>query len=187
MDDLFANYPSNLADTTMEFDNFVISGSNSRLPSSASANTSSKGGSRFAKFFSSKQQDGVQPSPAPKEEQLSVVSDGTPKSISLDTLFQSHSRSPQLQGPLTGKRMLSENDILQSMGATKSKSPPANTANDAAGFNKVLEALSKSKVGNDVKSCLTTEKLITHLDDIARSYAITTTTAVKKCAKRATS
>jgi hypothetical protein len=47
---------------------------------------------------------------------------------------------------MAGKRMLSENDILQSMGAQKPAPQAADNVNDAAGFNKVLEALSKSKV-----------------------------------------
>ncbi|KAI8577265.1 hypothetical protein K450DRAFT_253015 [Umbelopsis ramanniana AG] len=146
VDDLFAKLPSNLADTTMAFDNFVISGSGSRMSASASANTSNKGGSRFAKFFSSKQHE-TAPSDAPKEESISPMNDGTPKSISLDTLFQSHNAVPKSQGPPmpTGKRMLSENDILQSLGAHKPSPRQPDTVNDAAGFNKVLEALSKSK------------------------------------------
>jgi hypothetical protein len=151
VDDLFANYPSNVADTTMAFDNFVISGPGARLSSSASANTNSKGGSRFAKFFSSKQHEVDQPSiPAdePKSPMSPPVNDGTPKSISLDTLFQSHNANPKPQSSavLAGKRMLSENDILQSMGANKPSPQPADNASDAAGFNKVLEALSMSKV-----------------------------------------
>jgi hypothetical protein len=147
VDDLFAKLPSNLADTTMAFDNFVISGSGSRMSASASANTSNKGGSRFAKFFSSKQHE-TAPSDSPREEPSSPMSDGTPKSISLDTLFQSHNTVPKSQGPPmpTGKRMLSENDILQSLGAHKPSPRQSDTVNDAAGFNKVLEALSKSKV-----------------------------------------
>ncbi|CAO3669034.1 unnamed protein product [Umbelopsis ramanniana] len=146
VDDLFAKLPSNLADTTMAFDNFVISGSGSRMSASASANTSNKGGSRFAKFFSSKQHE-TAPSDSPREEPSSPMSDGTPKSISLDTLFQSHNTVPKSQGPPmpTGKRMLSENDILQSLGAHKPSPRQSDTVNDAAGFNKVLEALSKSK------------------------------------------
>jgi hypothetical protein len=76
------------------------------------------------------------------------MNDGTPKSISLDTLFQSHNTNPKPQGSamMAGKRMLSENDILQSMGAQKPAPQAADNVNDAAGFNKVLEALSKSKV-----------------------------------------
>ncbi|KAH8547599.1 hypothetical protein BGW37DRAFT_510111 [Umbelopsis sp. PMI_123] len=146
VDDLFAKYPSSLADTTMAFDNFVISGSGSRLSSSASPNTSNKGGSRFAKFFSSKQNESS-PSTSVKEEPTSPMSDGNPKSISLDTLFQSHNGVPKPQGSSmpTGKRMLSENDILQSLGANKPGPQQPDTVNDAAGFNKVLEALSKSK------------------------------------------
>ncbi|KAI9288267.1 hypothetical protein BC943DRAFT_187723 [Umbelopsis sp. AD052] len=146
VDDLFAKLPSNLADTTMAFDNFVISGTGSRMSASASANTSNQGGSRFAKFFSSKQHE-TAPFDSPKEESASPMNDGTPKSISLDTLFQSHNAVPKPQGPPmpTGKRMLSENDILQSLGAHKPSPRQSDTVNDAAGFNKVLEALSKSK------------------------------------------
>ncbi|KAM3583930.1 hypothetical protein VKS41_003895 [Umbelopsis sp. WA50703] len=148
VDDMFANYSHNVADTTMAFDNFGLSGSNSGLSSPASIPTSNKGGSRFAKFFSSKQQDSLPSTPTAKDDNVSPRNDTTPKSISLDTLFQSQSSSPDIQRLAQapgGKRMLSENDILQSLGANNAKSAQADSVNDTAGFNKVLEALSKSK------------------------------------------
>lgn len=151
VDDMFAHYSHNLADTTMAFDNFGLNESNSGLSSPASIGTSNKGGSRFAKFFSSKQQDGSPSTPPAQEEHVSSRSDTTPKSISLDTLFQSQSGSPEVQRPrqpptMGGRRMLSENDILQSLGANNAQPAQSDSVNDAAGFNKVLEALSKSKV-----------------------------------------
>lgn len=150
VDDMFAHYSHNLADTTMAFDNFGLNESNSGLSSPASIGTSNKGGSRFAKFFSSKQQDGSPSTPPAQEEHVSSRSDTTPKSISLDTLFQSQSGSPEVQRPrqpptMGGRRMLSENDILQSLGANNAQPAQSDSVNDAAGFNKVLEALSKSK------------------------------------------
>ncbi|KAL1917879.1 uncharacterized protein VTP21DRAFT_3713 [Calcarisporiella thermophila] len=112
------------------------------------------GGSRFAKFFSSRSSEGsaFNTSAVPLKEQ--------PKSISLETLFQSQvplGAPAQPLSPTTHdeSRMLSEAELLQSMGVDgPSYSFPtgAPTEEDIAGFSKVMQVLSKAKDGQSPAS-----------------------------------
>jgi hypothetical protein len=147
----------------------------SSLPSPTS-DLPSKRGSRFAKFFAKRGEAAqVPPSSSPLAHETSTQ-DSQPRSISVNDLFQTPggggigSLSQQQQQPLAANRemngnptdssreqdlppnarMLSEEDVLQSLGAKKpvsSSEPPVHESDkNAMGFNKVLQILSQSKV-----------------------------------------
>ncbi|KAI8093183.1 uncharacterized protein BX664DRAFT_329106 [Halteromyces radiatus] len=138
--------------------------------SSPSADAPTKRGSRFAKFFAKREETAQGSSSSPLVSSTSssgITTDTQPKSISVNELFQKPVSGPSLQSNLrpetssndstdpshhqentTNVRMLSEEDVLQSLGAKKTtmsnseQSPPG--AN-AIGFNKVLQILSQPK------------------------------------------
>jgi hypothetical protein len=148
------------------------------LPSPTS-DLPSKRGSRFAKFFAKRGEAQVPPSSSPLAHETSTQ-DSQPRSISVNDLFQtpggggmgslSQQQQQQQQQPLAthrelngnptdsprgqdlppNARMLSEEDVLQSLGAKKpvsSSEPPVHESDkNAMGFNKVLQILSQSKV-----------------------------------------
>ncbi|CAO3589501.1 unnamed protein product [Absidia cylindrospora] len=126
----------------------------------------SKRGSRFAKFFA-KREEATHASPPPTSSPLATTANTSstttqPKSINVNDLFQKPGVSSQQvnanfdnsysgkETPLNNIRMLSEEDVLQSLGAKKAtvSSPelsPSDTNANAIGFNKVLQILSQSK------------------------------------------
>lgn len=128
-----------------------------------------QGGSRFARFFSSKNegqpQHNVDAVASLSHSNVDAdMSHGKP--ISIETLFQSQNQttSPRLPSapvvlassatnegvlrrPGQGRRMLSEEEVLMSMGArhiVKQEGPK--DADDVVGFNMILQALAKAKV-----------------------------------------
>lgn len=149
------------------------------LPSPTS-DLSSKRGSRFAKFFAKRGEAAqVPPSSSPLAHETSTQ-DSQPRSISVNDLFQTpggggignlseqqqqqsfathrelngnSTHSPHGQDLPPNARVLSEEDVLQSLGAKKavsSSEPPVNDSDkDAIGFSKVLQILSQSKVMSD--------------------------------------
>ncbi|RUP34392.1 hypothetical protein BC936DRAFT_138533, partial [Jimgerdemannia flammicorona] len=129
----------------------------------AEAANREQGGSRFARFFSSKS-NGEDERGQPQHHDADVdMSHGKP--ISLETLFQSqsHTTSPLLPSasvgpasppnitaarrPSQGRRMLSEEEVLVSMGARHVVKKPEEPkdADDVVGFNMILQALAKGK------------------------------------------
>lgn len=91
-------------------------------------------GSRFAKFFAKRE----------GEEDQHQAPAAEPKSISINDLFQ----GVQQQQPASNNEVhvLSEDDILQSLGAKKNNNNKPAGAGDAIGFNRVLQILSQPKV-----------------------------------------
>ncbi|KAI8334322.1 hypothetical protein BC941DRAFT_432678 [Chlamydoabsidia padenii] len=107
--------------------------------STPSSDLPTKRGSRFAKFFA-KREEAAQVIPATQDSQ--------PRSISVNDLFGNSTN--QVPPPPPPMRMLSEEDVLQSIGAKKTISPtseqqPIDSDKNAIGFNKVLQILSQSK------------------------------------------
>ncbi|KAF7728734.1 hypothetical protein EC973_005571 [Apophysomyces ossiformis] len=121
----------------------------------------SKGSSRFAKFFAQREE-------STQEQRTENATSAQPRSISLEDLFQGQggqqmplTEKPKLESTLNGMdetrkgspspagiRMLSEAEVLQTLGAQKSSSQeqPKTTTNDnAMGFNRVLQILSQPK------------------------------------------
>ncbi|CEG63734.1 hypothetical protein RMATCC62417_00837 [Rhizopus microsporus] len=90
-------------------------------------------GSRFAKFFAKRE----------GEEDQHQAPAAEPKSISINDLFQ----GVQQQQPASNNEVhvLSEDDILQSLGAKKNNNNKPAGAGDAIGFNRVLQILSQPK------------------------------------------
>ncbi len=107
-------------------------------------------GSRFAKFFAKREGE--------EEEVVQKEPTIEPRSISVNDLFgnngithqhQQHLQQQQKQQPIENNnnvRVLSEDDILQSLGAKKNSSNDKPVMNDAIGFNRVLQILSQPKV-----------------------------------------
>ncbi|RUS20337.1 hypothetical protein BC937DRAFT_95467 [Endogone sp. FLAS-F59071] len=127
-----------------------------------------QGGSRFARFFSSKNegqpQHNVDAVASLSHSNVNAdMSHGKP--ISIETLFQSQNQttSPRLSSapvvlaspatneevlrrPGQGRRMLSEEEVLMSMGARHIvKQEGLKDADDVVGFNMILQALAKAK------------------------------------------
>lgn len=110
-------------------------------------------GSRFAKFFAKREEQDKQASASPP------APPGHGKSISVNELFQGtigNVSTPEnipsaAQSTLSDIRMLSEEDVLRTLGAKKTSAatPPAENekpGQDAMGFDKVLKILSQPKV-----------------------------------------
>ncbi|KAI8377664.1 uncharacterized protein BYT42DRAFT_352312 [Radiomyces spectabilis] len=99
-----------------------------------------KGGSRFAKFFAKREESSSNTSATPVNEMSPAAdSPSNPKSITLNDLFKGG--SPTV-------RALSEEDVLRSLGASKSPSQESQSispAENAMGFNRVLQILSQPK------------------------------------------
>lgn len=113
------------------FDDFFIN--ENELPS----RRDNQAGSRFAKFFAKREEEPV----------ASTASNSEPRSISVNDLFGGRASVQQYTPPQQENndvRVLSEDDILQSLGAKKNNDKP--TTNDAMGFNRVLQILSQPKV-----------------------------------------
>ncbi|KAI9268047.1 hypothetical protein BDA99DRAFT_535566 [Phascolomyces articulosus] len=119
-------------------------------------------GSRFAKFFAKREEEAGFPIPhEPPTEQSPQQQQPIPaqgKSISVNDLFGGNlsNASPQQpterphappQQPSVAPRMLSEEEVLQSLGAKRSPQQHQDkpTAEDALGFDKVLQILSQPK------------------------------------------
>ena len=126
-------------------------------------------GSRFAKFFAKREEAGLpipheqqqQQQQQPVQQQQSIPAQG--KSISVNDLFGGNlpQASPQQQQPQPivaerypqpepsgAPRMLSEEEVLQSLGAKRSpqQQQVKPSAEGALGFDKVLQILSQPKV-----------------------------------------
>ncbi|ORZ19312.1 hypothetical protein BCR42DRAFT_409561 [Absidia repens] len=126
-----------------------------------------KRGSRFAKFFAKREEvsqtSSTATSPSANEERS--TNHHQPRSINVNDLFQtpgglpsaeaepdqilarngsSTNHLPDQQAP-PNVCMLSEEDLLQSMGAKKSVTSPEQANQNAIGFNKVLQILSQPK------------------------------------------
>ncbi|KAG0736081.1 hypothetical protein G6F57_006418 [Rhizopus arrhizus] len=126
------------------FDDFFIN-ETEMLPTRRDNQT----GSRFAKFFAKREGE--------EEEVVQKEPTIEPRSISVNDLFgnngithqhQQHLQQQQKQQPIENNnnvRVLSEDDILQSLGAKKNSSNDKPVMNDAIGFNRVLQILSQPK------------------------------------------
>jgi hypothetical protein len=95
-------------------------------------------GSRFAKFFAKREEDEEEEE---KEKEIGIE----PRSISVNDLFGNGRISQQSTENSNNVRVLSEDDILRSLGAKK-KSDDVDDNTDAIGFNRVLQILSQPKV-----------------------------------------
>ncbi|CAO3591948.1 unnamed protein product [Absidia cylindrospora] len=126
-----------------------------------------KRGSRFAKFFAKREEvsqtSSTATSPLVNEERS--ANHHQPRSINVNDLFQTPGGLPSAEAEpdqilarndsstnhLPGQQappnvcMLSEEDLLQSMGAKKSVASPEQANQNAIGFNKVLQILSQPK------------------------------------------
>jgi hypothetical protein len=124
--------------------------------------TRDEGTSRFAKLFSHSTDEVSEADRKDRVRGYTVSLQSQPVSndairpgapISIATLFQSQNSTARPMSPQTAsterKRMLSEDEILQSLGA-KSLAKPLESrepnADDVAGINRVLAALAKSSV-----------------------------------------
>jgi hypothetical protein len=125
--------------------------------------------SRFARFFSHSTEEGISDIDGveryPMASQVASKSNDVPKHgapISFETLFQSQktttnnaapSRSPSVTA-IDGRRMLSEAEVLQSLGDKPHPNPrdfDDSGADDVMGFHKILAALAKGNVSSYIK------------------------------------